>query len=117
MTRQGSSIRCIMGEYLNKRFYKNLPVLPYIVRPYKYIGDFRSQLNINEKSIVFGRHGGRETFDIPFVKTAIKNIVLKKKDLYFLFLNTEKFINHPQVIFLEGGGDIKVTIHLKHVMP
>ena len=108
MARQGSSQRCIVGSYLNKRFLKNLPVLPPIVRKHKFTGNLRAELNIPKDSIVIGRHGGKDTFDINFVKRAISNYINTKKDIYFLFLNTEKFINHERVIFLENFTDAQV---------
>ena len=58
MARQGSDIRCIVGSYLNRRFYKNLPVLTPIVRPHKNSGDLRKKLKIPKSALVIGRHGG-----------------------------------------------------------
>ncbi len=108
MARQGSSERCVVGSYLNKRFLKNLPVLPPIVRKHKFSENLREELNIPKDSIVIGRHGGKDTFDINFVKRVIKNYINTKNNIFFLFLNTEQFINHERVIFLENFTDEKV---------
>ena len=108
MARQGSNVRCIVGEYLNNRFNKNLPILPHIIRPFKFQGDLRKQLNIPQDSIVIGRHGGKETFNIDFVKQVIKKIVNFDQNIYFLFLNTEVFFNHKRVIHLENFSDLEV---------
>lgn len=108
MARQGSSERCIVGSYLNKRFFKNLPVLPPIVRKHKCTENLRAELNIPKDSLVIGRHGGKDTFDINFVKRTISNFINIQKDIFFLFLNTEKFINHERVIFLENFTDDQV---------
>ena len=100
MARQGSDIRCVIGEDLNKKYFKKINVLPYMVLRHKNEGDLRKKLNINKQSLVVGRHGGETTFDIKFVKEAIKEILELRKDIVFLFLNTEEFYNHKRIIYL-----------------
>ena len=109
MVRQGSAIRCIVGAYLNKRFLKNLPVLPPIVRPHRNIGDLRKEFNIPKNAIVIGRHGGKTTFDIDFVKDCIRKFINKDENTYFLFVNTEKFIEHNRVFYLNDISDSKLS--------
>ncbi len=109
MVRQGSSIRCIVGGFLNKRFSKNLPILPPIVRPFQFQGDFKSDLNIPEDAIVIGRHGAKETFDINFVKEIIKKFLEYDEKIYFLFLNTKKFITHKNVFYFKNLNDNEVS--------
>nr|WED67614.1 hypothetical protein PJ912_13785 [Pectobacterium colocasium] len=48
----------------------------------------RTILGIPKDAIVFGRHGGADTFDIKFAKKIIKKISRKRKDIFFLFLGT-----------------------------
>ena len=36
-----------------------------------------------------------------------KQILLKRSDIYFLFLYTNKFIDHKNVIYLEGNSDME----------
>ena len=100
MARQDSDIRCVIGEDLNIRFYKKIPVLPHIINKHTLVGDLRKELNINQRKIVIGRHGGLDTFDIEFVKKVIKQILSHREDIIFLFLNTNKFIEHTRVIHL-----------------
>lgn len=69
-----------------------MPYVPHIVHLPDVDGDLRKELNIPEDAIVFGRYGGLETFDIPFVKRLIYSIASKRKDIYFLFMNTENFL-------------------------
>ncbi len=107
MARQGSDIRCVIGKDLNRRFNKKIPVLPYIVNKHIYYGDLRKNLNLSKNTTVIGRHGGFNTFDINFVKDTIKAVLKKRKDIVFLFLNTEKFINHKRVIYLEKTTSFK----------
>ncbi len=69
-----------------------MPYVPHIVQLPHAEGDLRQQLNIPEDAIVFGRYGGLETFDIAFVKRLVYSIATKRKDIYFLFMNTENFL-------------------------
>jgi hypothetical protein len=65
----------------------------------------RSELGISNEAIVFGRHGGIDTFNIEFVKECIKDICSLDLSIYFLFMNTQEFIKHPKVIFLKSTAD------------
>jgi hypothetical protein len=85
--------------------------VPYIVDLPKTEDNLRKQLNIPSNAIVFGRHGGLETFDIPFVYKTIEKVLAKRDDIYFLFLFTNKFINHKNVIFLEGNQDLVYKVN------
>jgi len=100
MARQDSDIRCVIGNDLNVRFNKRIPVLPHIINKHNFLGDLRNELKIDSKKIVIGRHGGPNTFDIDFVKRVIKKVLDKREDIIFLFLNTTKFLEHDRVIYL-----------------
>ena len=100
MARQGSNFRCVIGEDLNNRYFKKLPVLPHMIPRHKMIGDLRKKLKINNSDFVFGRYGGYETFDLDFVKDTIKEVLKKRNDIFFLFLNTQTFFNHKKIIYL-----------------
>ncbi len=62
--------------------------------------NWRQELNIPESSVVFGRHGGPDTFNLPFAYQVIWDIVNEKDNtIHFLFMNTplnfsSKFIHH-----------------------
>jgi hypothetical protein len=68
---------------------------------------FRRSLNIPDDATVFGRHGGFDTFDIPFVKETIHKIVRIKPDTFFIFINTPAFTQHPNIFFLHKIIDIQ----------
>jgi hypothetical protein len=72
--------------------------------------NLRKELNIPSGGVVFGRNGGYETFDLNFVKKAIYDILQEKDDYYFLFQNTESFIDHPRVIFLPPSPDLNFKV-------
>jgi hypothetical protein len=69
--------------------------------------NLRSILKIPENSIVFGRHGGKETFDIDFVKECIKNILNERENIFFIFLNTDVFLKNDKIIYLDGTTDME----------
>ena len=107
MIRQGSTNRCVLGKDLNKRFRKRIPVLPYIVEERFFNGNFRNELKIPKNAFIYGRHGGFLTFDINFVHECIKEILNAREDLYFIFLNTKRFYEHKNIIFLERNTNIE----------
>lgn len=82
-----------------------IPYVPYIVTLPKGNDDLREQLGIPADVFVFARNGGLETFDIPFVKEAIREVIDKRSDIWFVFQCTEKFIEHERVIFLPPSTD------------
>jgi predicted O-methyltransferase YrrM len=67
------------------------PFVPYIVRMPDIDGDFRKQLGIPDGAVVFGRHGGRDQFDIPYAREVVHRVAKAKPDIVFLFMNTERF--------------------------
>lgn len=63
--------------------------------------NMRSDLGIPSDAVVFGRHGGMDTFNIQFCMEGIVEVVCERKNIFFVFVNTPVFVQHPQVIFLE----------------
>ena len=49
----------------------------------------RKELGIPEDAKVFGRHGGRDTFNIPFAQRAVAEHAKSCPENHFLFLNTK----------------------------
>jgi hypothetical protein len=82
------------------------PFLPHIVHTPPNSQDFRQQLGIPKDAVVFGRYGGYDQFDYDWVKNVIETIVKENSHIYFIFLNTQSFIQHPQVFFFGGTDDI-----------
>lgn len=87
------------------------PFVPHMIEVAKTDENLRSELGIPESAIVFGRHGGMDTFDVAFVKSAVRQIARKRKDLYFVFLGTKSFVfrslfaKYRNVIFLPTTTD------------
>jgi hypothetical protein len=97
-------------EYISNKHGGGFPyVYPIIEKDFPdYTDDFREELNIPKEALVFGRHGGKDSFSLPFAKDAIVDSLSKRDDIYFLFLNTEVFINHPRVIHIGWSPDFEL---------
>ena len=97
-----------VSNWLNKQFFNNkLSELPYIVELHKSKKNLKKKLKIKKNQIVFGCHGGESSFDLKFVKDALIDIVQSNNNVVFIFLNINKFFNHPRIIFLKGSADEK----------
>ena len=102
MTDPHGDVYAAVSETLAKKFNKTLFV-PHMIslNPSMNTNDnLRNLLKIPQNAVVFGRHGGQDTFNIQFVIDAIYNIVQTNSNIYFVFVNTPVFIHHPNVIFL-----------------
>jgi hypothetical protein len=70
--------------------------------------NLRSSLGLREDAIVFGRHGGADSFDLSFAWDTIAEASLIDDRLYFIFLNTNKpdiKFRRNNVIFLDNTAD------------
>lgn len=92
-----------ISEWLSKSFsnYK-IPFVPYITTLKNSTKDLKKKYKIKKNFKVLGYHGGESSFDLKFAQDAIKKTVLKRKDIFFLFLNVFKFCNHPRIKFIKG---------------
>ena len=63
--------------------------VPHFVPKLESKRNLREKLRIPAKTKVFGRHGGADTFNIPFVRKAVLQHAQKNSDDHFVFLNTE----------------------------
>jgi hypothetical protein len=97
-------------KYISEKFGGTHPYVHHILE--KEAPDmhdtFREEFDIPKDALVLGRHGGRETFNLSFVYPAIKKALEDRKDLWFVFLNTDKFIDHERVIHLPWTMDEQV---------
>jgi hypothetical protein len=82
------------------------PWIPYMVSLPDTHEDLRKDLKIPQDAIVFGRTGGPYSWNIPFVNDVICKILMEYPNVYFLFANTPKFINHDRVIFHDPFSDL-----------
>lgn len=69
--------------------------------------DLRGPLGIPSDALVLGRHGGYDTFSLPFVKSSISKVLDYRSDMHFVFMNTERFTHHERVHHLEYSSSFE----------
>jgi len=83
--------------------------VPHLVGEVSAGGNLRRELGIPEAAKVFGRHGGADTFDIPFVQKLVRNHARTHPGDHFIFLNTREFLPPgdcpANIHFLPGTAD------------
>ena len=82
--------------------------VPHMVRLAEEVGDLRAEFGIPGDADVLGRHGGDDSFDIPWVQKIVVETAKKRPDIWFLFLNTRKFpgaADLPNIRFLPPTSD------------
>ena len=67
--------------------------------------NLKKDFQISDDKTVISSYGGKRVFDVPFVKEVIKDVLDIRKDIIFMFLNIEPFLNHPKVHFLPRSVD------------
>lgn len=76
--------------------------------PKSVSGDLWSELEIPKEATVYGRHGGDDSFDIPWVQAAVVAAARNNPNIWFLFLNTRPFegaAGLPNIRFLPATAD------------
>jgi hypothetical protein len=99
-----------ISNILNKKYNTTIPVIPHIISLPDYSGNLRNKLNIPENAIVIGRYGGFNEFDISFVHEAIIEILSKNLNIYFMFMNTNKFYEHPRIIYIDKTCNLEYKV-------
>ena len=102
-----------VSDYLAKKHGKT-EYVPHIVKNMEKTANWRSILGISEESLVIGRHGGYDTFDLPYVHRSVERILNERPEIVFLFLSTKQFTTHPRAIFVpwvKNQQDIFNFIH------
>ena len=97
-----------ISNHLNKKYETNIPLIPHIVDLPNTDKHLRDELNIPHDAIVIGRFGGFYQFDLEIAHKAILEFLNSNfnSNIYFLFMNTNKFFEHPKIIYLEKNIDL-----------
>ncbi len=93
---------------LNTLYRTQVPVVPYMVYLEDTDESFRAELGIANDAIVIGRHGSYDSFDIPFVHSAVLTLLNRNPNMVFLALNTKPFASHPRILYLPRTTDLRV---------
>jgi hypothetical protein len=85
-----------------------VPAVPHIARIGETDGDLRAELGLPAEALVLGCYGGRESFDIGFVRdTVIPRVLEELPQVHFLFMNIAPFADHPRMRFLPASVDLE----------
>lgn len=94
----------MVSSWLANRSGLGTAYVPHIVDLPPISSDIRRNVGLPEDGVVFGRYGGRDTFDLYFVWEAIRAILEENPKVWFLFMNTDVpdwAIRHPRIVFVE----------------
>ena len=94
-----SDVYAGVSKFIANKYNQPLYV-PHIINKINPSENLRTKLNIPNTAMIIGRHGGADSFNVEFAKIAIRTVLEHRTDIYFLFLSTDKFIDHERVIFL-----------------
>jgi len=84
------SVYAAISPYI-KNYNRGIPVVPHMINLPETSENMREILNIPKKAIVYGRYGGYDEFDIPYVQNIVYNVAKNNSNIYFLFANTKRF--------------------------
>jgi hypothetical protein len=93
-----------VSEWLSEKY--NTDYLPHIVSMPDINYSYRDFLNIPKDSIVFGRYGGADQFDVGYLREAIE--AAANLGVYFLFMNTNVFTKiHSNILYVNPTHDVE----------
>lgn len=95
-----------VSEWQSKLTDYNIPYVPHMINLPDIEDDFRIELGISKDDIVFGRYGGIDTFDVPFVNQSIAEFLDKRTDVWFLLMNTPMQIKHDRCLYFDINVDL-----------
>ena len=104
-----------LAQELSAKFGTPIPYVSLpISGPRKSRIDLRRRFGIPNNAVVFGRYGGRSSFDLKFVHQTIDLVLHQKTTLHFLFMNTETFLEHPRIHYLPTTTNVQNKVDFIH---
>ena len=94
-----------ISEWLAEKMGGDIPFVPHIVDLPEATDNYREKFNISEEQIVVGRYGGYYSFDLDFVKQSIIELLDETDKYVFMFVNTEPFYKHKNIIYIDSVVD------------
>ena len=96
--------------YMGSKWLSNksnsIDYVPHMVNLPEHNDNMKKELGIPKDAVVIGRNGGYESFDIQFAKQCVIDSLEVRKNLYYIFQSTNKFIEHERVIYLPPNSDL-----------
>lgn len=99
-------VYAVISEWMSLKSGSQIPYVPHMINLFNHNDNFRKEFNIPETDIVIGRYGGHDTFNIEFVKDVINEVLEKRSNIWFLFLNTPNFNNHLRCLYFNPIIDL-----------
>ena len=101
--------------------FNKAPVVPYIIKGESSLlrveelrDKARRVFGLDDKKLVLGRHGGIDTWNLPFVTRVVMDTVRKRSDIGFIFMNTNPFDDHPSIKFIDGtASDSNLDLYFR----
>lgn len=101
------AVYAYISQWLASTFSNNNhPYVPLMVHLPEHTQSFREELGIPPEATVFSRMGGFYSWNIPGVEEVIKKALAMRDDIYFLFVQTHPFADHPRVIHVDPFSDL-----------
>jgi hypothetical protein len=92
--------RTVANSFGNDLFVPHMVSLTPIPAVSTGMASLRHVLHIPKDAIVFGRHGGMDTFNLPWFLECVNRLVDAHRHIYFLFMNTPQWRYHPQIVHI-----------------
>jgi hypothetical protein len=93
---------------MNQRHGGQVPYVPHMVNLPEPTMNIRESLGISPDVTLIGRMGGYNTFNIPFVKQAIVDLLNERDDYMFIMIGTAPWIEHPRVKYFREFNDLQL---------
>jgi len=88
-----------ISEWMTQKTDYKIPFVPHMINLPDHDQNYRKDFGIPESATVIGRYGGKDTFNIDFVIESILEVLEKRSDIWFLFMNTDFKINHERCLY------------------
>jgi glycosyltransferase involved in cell wall biosynthesis len=84
-----------------------IPYVPHIIHLPQANDNYRSKMAIPKDATIIAKFGGYNSFDMPFALNAVIKALTARSDLYFVFVNSPVFYNHPRIRYLPEITDFQ----------
>jgi len=92
-----------VSKWLGEKY--GVDYLPHIVTLPDMKEDFRDFMGFSKDDIVFGRYGGYDQLDVPYVGDVV--MAAADKGIKFIFMNTKLItVQHPNIFYSEPTTDL-----------
>lgn len=98
-------VYAVISEWMSIVSGDHIPYVPHMLNLPDHTEDLRKFLNIPKDAFVIGRYGGYNTFDVYFARDSISTVLEKRKDIWFLFMNTYPVYTHERCLYLDLSYD------------